>query len=1104
MSVRLCRFFLTSAIVLSALHLAAQSCPTGYWPIVKFSGTNCIYGAYPQQPCTLSAPVTFTLADYNSGAPYTLQSCETGVTWAFGDGTTGSGVTVQHTYSAAGYYNVQASIASTSYPRSSSTSVTLASGVISMSPAKSSYSENEGSAAMNVHTTYSPASVNYTIYDYSGAAGRFTPATGTVSFAAGETDKTISIPLIDDSIFEGTGAIAVQLSGATGGVLFKDSYGYTTSNSIFSTITLLDNDPPPTLNFSAPKYTFSEAAGNAVLTVNRTGDLTRAVSVYYYVSGAGYQYGTLIFNTNETSKTITVPIPNDNVWTPNRTWTVELQSPSNGAVLVSPTSNIYYLDAPVVITDDEPTPSVSISDASVTEGNTGHATATLNISLSAPLTTSCTVNLTYGGTATRTVDYDAPSTSVFFNAGETSKTIPFTINGDTQIEPNETVTVTVASVSNFFYPTTPNVPAIAKGTGTLTILNDDIGMPWVKLAAGTSGRMSIYLGNPTAAQDTVILSSSKPDVAKVPASFVAQSGRSTLDFDVQALTPGSSLITATFPASLGGAKLSAYVDVYTPATLTMQPPSLSIPVNTTGTVTLTMSPAPAAPVDVKVSASSTTLIQAPATVTIGTNGNATLTVKGLVAGNCALTLTLPDENGGFGTTVAVTVTAPPTGVFVTQVAPPNGPTAGGTATTITGLNFAAPCTVTFGGNASPDATFVSATSLKATTPAHGAGAVDVVVTCGTDRYTFANGFTYVANTPRISAVSPVSGNTRGGTVVVVTGSDLRSGCGVLFGGALARIINDLSPDKLVVTVPPHDPGPVDVGLQCGDASVSLTSAFVYVSTDEPSAVIGDVDPLVASPGQSVTLNGIRFRPSDAIMFGEAHATVISTLPTSHVAIVPALSPGRVSVTLTDSDGHTSTTGPIFTVLEAVTPEITSVTPTRAAQGGEIVITGKGFRSPYTFALDGKSAGKIVDLAFDRAVVRLDASFAAGSYTLGVLNSSGNLAAIGPKIDIVQALAASAVAPMCATANGGIDVTIKGSGFQAGARVTFGASAATNVRVVDDHTIIATVPPGHISWPTISVTNSNGDSATLTRAFFYYSPFDPEGGCAFTKTRGVRH
>ncbi|HEV8435788.1 MAG TPA: IPT/TIG domain-containing protein, partial [Thermoanaerobaculia bacterium] len=479
-------------------------------------------------------------------------------------------------------------------------------------------------------------------------------------------------------------------------------------------------------------------------------------------------------------------------------------------------------------------------------------------------------------------------------------------------------------------------------------------------------------------------------------------------------------------------------------------------------------------------------------------------VKGLAVGNAALTFTLPDDNGGFDTTVAVNVTAPPTGVFVSQVSPSNGPTAGGTATSITGLNFNSPCSVTFGGNAASDVTFVSSNSLKATTPPHAAGPADVAVTCGTDHYTFANGFTFLANTPRLTGVSPVSGSTRGGTVAVITGTDLRSSCGVLFGGVSAKIINDLTPDKLAVIAPPHDAGAVDVTLQCSDTSVTLTSAFAYVASGEASAIIGDVDPLAAAAGQTVSVNGVRFRQSDAITFGDARATILSTLPTAHIVVVPAVPPGRVAINLTDPDGHVSTTGPVFTVLEPVTPEITSVTPTRVAAGGEIVINGKGFRAPYSFTLDNKNAGRIVDLSFNRAVVRVDAAFTAGTYTLGVMNANGNLAALGPKIDVVAALSASSIAPFCSMASGGTDVTITGAGFQPGAQVTFGTAAATNVRVVDDHTIVVTVPEGKIGWPTVTITNSNGDATTLTRGFYYYSPYDADGGCASSRSRGAHH
>src|SRR5947209_4417274 len=539
------RPFLAGAILLFASQLFAQICPTGNYPALRYYGPGCPNpSSYAGSPCTVGSAVTLSLIDPYSGAPYSLQSCETGVAWTFGDGSTAqtTAATVQHTYATGGQFNVTAIVQSGS-SRFAYAYLLTATGTLSFGSVPPDVTEG-GTSSVNVYTTYAPTSVSYQVYDYRNAAGRITPVSGTLTFAAGEFDKTISIPTIDDALYQGDGAIGVALSNPTNGVLLRDQYGgYLTTGSAFTYGNVLDNDPPPILNWSAPKYTVSEGAGSATLTVVRTGDLTRTVGVYYYLPSGPYTSGTLTFFPNETTKTITVPIPNDNVWTPDRVWSVEITSPSGGAVIGSLPYYSYYSYATLVITDDEPAPTISISDVSMTEGNAGKTTANLTLTLSAPLAVSCSANITYSGTATRTIDYDATVSSVFFNPGETTKTIPITIYGDTLVERNETVVATIASVTNSYYPTTLNVPAITKGTGTVTILNDDIGMPWLKLAAGTSGQMTIYLGNPTAAQDTVTVTSAKPDVAKVPSSFLAQSGRSTLDFAVDAGTPGTSLIT---------------------------------------------------------------------------------------------------------------------------------------------------------------------------------------------------------------------------------------------------------------------------------------------------------------------------------------------------------------------------------------------------------------------------------------------------------------------------------------------------------------------------------------------------------------------------------
>src|SRR5882724_13255668 len=101
---------------------------------------------------------------------------------------------------------------------------------------------------------------------------------------------------------------------------------------------------------------------------------------------------------------------------------------------------------------------------------------------------------------------------------------------------------------------------------------------------------------------------------------------------------------------------------------------------------------------------------------------------------------------------------------VGSVSPSSGTTAGGTAVTITGTNFVTGATVTLGGTAATNVVVVSASQMTATTPAHAAGAVNVVVTNpDTQNGTLTNGFTYTSPTaPTVTSVSTSSGATVGG------------------------------------------------------------------------------------------------------------------------------------------------------------------------------------------------------------------------------------------------------------------------------------------------------------------------------------------------------
>ena len=174
---------------------------------------------------------------------------------------------------------------------------------------------------------------------------------------------------------------------------------------------------------------------------------------------------------------------------------------------------------------------------------------------------------------------------------------------------------------------------------------------------------------------------------------------------------------------------------------------------------------------------------------------------------------------------------------VSSVSPNSGSTAGGTAVTITGTNFAAGATVTFGGTAATNVVVVNSTTITATTPAGSAGAVTVTVTNPSGQSgSLASGFTYVAP-PTVSSVSPNSGSTAGGTAVTITGTNFAAGATVTFGGTAATNVVVVNSTTITATTPAGSAGAVTVTVTNSNGqSGSLANGFTYVGPPTVSSV----------------------------------------------------------------------------------------------------------------------------------------------------------------------------------------------------------------------------------------------------------------------------
>jgi hypothetical protein len=102
---------------------------------------------------------------------------------------------------------------------------------------------------------------------------------------------------------------------------------------------------------------------------------------------------------------------------------------------------------------------------------------------------------------------------------------------------------------------------------------------------------------------------------------------------------------------------------------------------------------------------------------------------------------------------------------LTGISPASGTAAGGTAVTITGTGFLAGATVSLGGTQATGVTVMSSTTITALTPAHAAGAVNVVVSNAEQQAgTLADGYTYTSITAGLGLGVP-SGGSSSATIV---------------------------------------------------------------------------------------------------------------------------------------------------------------------------------------------------------------------------------------------------------------------------------------------------------------------------------------------------
>ncbi|WP_443943537.1 Calx-beta domain-containing protein [Pedobacter sp. AW1-32] len=392
-----------------------------------------------------------------------------------------------------------------------------------------------------------------------------TITTKTITIPAGTTTGTITIEVLKDDITESTETVIATLTAPTTGNI--------TVNTAPASINIIDaNTASISISTAA---TIDESAGLATFTVTLDNAVQNAFTVNYATSNgtatAGSDYtaasGTLTFPANSpagTTKTFTVPIINDNIAEPNKTFNATISNVSGGAVLISNATA-----TTTIIDDDKATATI----AKGVDGNeNGPANGTFVVTLSNPSYADTQLTFTLTGTATEGSDYTAITTkTVTIPANTTTITIPIQVLTDNLVEGTETVIATLTASNNATVgfsnvPATINILDNTKSTVTVVATTNGA-------EPATAGLFTFTMTN-ASTTDTQInftvtgTATSGVDYTSIGTSVTIKAGDKTATVSVPVLddllAEGNETVILTMAAATNNAAITAST---TPATV---------------------------------------------------------------------------------------------------------------------------------------------------------------------------------------------------------------------------------------------------------------------------------------------------------------------------------------------------------------------------------------------------------------------------------------------------------------------------------------------------------------------------------------------------------
>lgn len=288
--------------------------------------------------------------------------------------------------------------------------------------------------------------VDYVVEGTAASGSDHALAAGTITIPPAAEMVTLPVPILDDALDEFDETVVVKLTSSTNVVVAAMVPDHT--------YTILNDDLPPTIAFGAATHTATEGGAAYELTVQLSAPSGKPISVAYSVDpsstateGTDFAFAqttpSVELAPGETSKTVTINFPDDDIYEDPELAAIVLGMPVNATLGAAARLDLTILD-------NDPVPTVSWGapeDQSANERDSNDRDFTYNLVLSHRSTKTITVPLTLGGSANASgmrIDFQLPNgTTITFPPGETTRPVLLRVIADNRDEDNETVIMTI-------------------------------------------------------------------------------------------------------------------------------------------------------------------------------------------------------------------------------------------------------------------------------------------------------------------------------------------------------------------------------------------------------------------------------------------------------------------------------------------------------------------------------------------------------------------------------------------------------------------------------------------------------------------------------------